>query len=382
MVREDLVASAVSFLQDPSVATSPVEKRIAFLQSKNLTQEEIDTALSRAEDSSPPSSSSSSSVSVATPPSSSGSSHHGYGYQKSQPVRQPTYPSNGGFGQYPPGWTAPPEPPHRDWRDWFIMATVTGGVSYGLYTLTKRYIVPLIAPPTPPQLEQDKNAIDEQFNRAFTLLDQLSTDTSALKSAEEARTERLDSALSELETAVRDLKASNQIREDENRRIEAEVRSLRDGLKHALDGVREKGERRLGELGSEMKSLKVLVGNRMAGSTNTSSSINTPAPSTANTMATAPSAATGVPGLQNGLNKSPLPTPGAGIHTPSFTSANVTGDNAGRAASPATIGTRSTPTPFGAAAGRPAIPAWQMAAANKADEEKKEEMPMAAASAS
>jgi peroxin-14 len=35
-------------LQDPSVASSPLEKRIAFLQSKNLTKEEIDTALLRA----------------------------------------------------------------------------------------------------------------------------------------------------------------------------------------------------------------------------------------------------------------------------------------------------------------------------------------------
>lgn len=28
-------------------------------------------------------------------------------------------------------------PPKRDWRDWFIMATVMGGVGYGLYFVTK-----------------------------------------------------------------------------------------------------------------------------------------------------------------------------------------------------------------------------------------------------
>ena len=28
-------------------------------------------------------------------------------------------------------------PPQRDWRDWFIMATVTSGVGYGLYTVAK-----------------------------------------------------------------------------------------------------------------------------------------------------------------------------------------------------------------------------------------------------
>lgn len=27
--------------------------------------------------------------------------------------------------------------PRRDWRDWFIMATVMGGVGYGLYFVAK-----------------------------------------------------------------------------------------------------------------------------------------------------------------------------------------------------------------------------------------------------
>ena len=52
MVREDLVASAVSFLQDPTVAAAALDKRIAFLQSKNLSQEEINTALARTSDAS------------------------------------------------------------------------------------------------------------------------------------------------------------------------------------------------------------------------------------------------------------------------------------------------------------------------------------------
>ena len=50
MVREELVASAVSFLRDPTVAAAAIDKRVAFLLSKNLSQEEIDTALARAND--------------------------------------------------------------------------------------------------------------------------------------------------------------------------------------------------------------------------------------------------------------------------------------------------------------------------------------------
>ena len=30
-----------------------------------------------------------------------------------------------------------PQPPRRDWRDWFIMATVVTGVGYSLYSLGK-----------------------------------------------------------------------------------------------------------------------------------------------------------------------------------------------------------------------------------------------------
>lgn len=42
-----LVLIYKTVLQDPSVANAPLEKRIAFLQSKNLTQPEIDASLAR-----------------------------------------------------------------------------------------------------------------------------------------------------------------------------------------------------------------------------------------------------------------------------------------------------------------------------------------------
>ncbi|KAJ5601464.1 hypothetical protein N7510_010998 [Penicillium lagena] len=163
------------------------------------------------------------------------------------------------------------------------MATVMGGVGYGMYfvanvclpatskasrilILLQRYIKPLIAPPTPPQLEQDKENIDEQFSRAFALIEQLSTDTTALKEAEDARTERLDSALKDVESVVAELKSSSRRRDDETRRISDEVKSLKDAIPKALEGAREGNENRLKELGSELKSLKVLLGNRLGGS--------------------------------------------------------------------------------------------------------------------
>lgn len=266
-------------------------------------------------------------------------------------------------------------PPKRDWRDYFIMATVMGGVSYGLYFTAKRYILPLISPPTPPQLEQDKASIDESFKRAFDLLDQLNTDTSALKASEEARTTRLDNALGEMESVLASLKESSRRQGDDNRRIEDDVRGLRDLIPKAMDAQKESTDTRLKELSTELKSLKTLVGNRMGsgaprpptttpnyygmgqgmnyGQAATPNSTETPA---AATPAQQPTPA-GTPGEQpNGAN----PTDGQG------------NSSAATSSTPAPE-RQQTSSPYGRLAnGRAAIPAWQMAAAKKNEEAKKD----------
>jgi hypothetical protein len=118
-IREDLVASAVNFLHDPSSAASPIENRIAFLKAKNLTEEEVRAAIARA------------------------GAGSGTSPQHSAPPAATTQQEQAIYGQYagqysPYPWQPmPPEVPRRDWRDWFIMATVVGGIGYGLYALGK-----------------------------------------------------------------------------------------------------------------------------------------------------------------------------------------------------------------------------------------------------
>ncbi|KAK7519613.1 peroxisomal membrane anchor protein conserved region-domain-containing protein [Phyllosticta citriasiana] len=348
MVREDLISSAVTFLQDPSVASAPVDKRIAFLQSKNLTQDEIDAALARAGEGAPAS---------VPAPNTSTTAPQTYAYQ--QPPPPPP-----GYGAYPSYWQQPPpQVPKRDWRDWFIMATVMGGVGYGLYFTAKRYIFPLIAPPTPPQLEQDKTAVDESFSKAFALLEQLNTDTSALKSAEEDRTKRLDSAISDMETAMEGLKESLRRRDVDSRRLEDDVKSLRDLIPKALESHRESTDNRLKDLSQELKSLKTLVGNRMGGAASVQNPPSRPGSVTYG--------GTGIPST-NGSG-----TPG------SSTPVGITGgsglgvsQDAPQATSPAqTPGASNTSasTPYSGrfTSGRASIPAWQMAA-SKTNEEKKD----------
>lgn len=341
--REDLISSAVTFLQDPSVASAPLDKRIEFLKSKNLTQDEIDISLARA----------------ANDPASQ---------QQFPPQNAPYYPPNSQvrgapgprypypYNPYGDWQPPPPEPPRRDWRDWFIMATVVSGASYGLYVLAQRYIKPLIAPPTPPQLEQDKAAIDEQFNKAFALLDTLSSDTSALKDAEEARTKRLDNAITDIETIVAELKAANMRREDDSRRMEAEIRNMKDSLPRSIDSVREASERQLKELSSELGSLKLLMGNRMGGGP-PSMGIPRTQPGTFPSSAVNSTAATPVTETAPGTGTAPRPTP-------SF--ANPASPNPPTASVPASRPASAAPFGPSSSGSKPAIPAWQMAAANKA----------------
>jgi len=330
MVREDLIEGAVTFLQDPSVGTAPLEQKLSFLRSKNLTQEEIDVSLARVGQSPTPS----------TPAQTQT-------YTSSQPRQQQQYQYNGYNGQqYPPWSQAPPEPPRRDWRDWFIMATVVGGVGYAAYWTAKRYITPLIAPPTPPQLEQDKASIDASFEKAFTLLEQLATDTSELKDAERQRKERMDAALAEVESVIDKMKEANESRELEAKRMARELEDIKEQIPLAIQREKDTTDNRLKDLAGEMKSLKTLVGNRMGSGA---------APlRTAAAFSSAGVNGASSPPVQSGDSN------GSSVEEPEKSAAIVPE----RTASTATFANRT--------AGKAQIPSWQLAAKKKADDAKTE----------
>ena len=52
-VRLDLIETAVKFLQDSQVKTAPLSKKLAFLESKGLTLDEINMAILKATDNGP-----------------------------------------------------------------------------------------------------------------------------------------------------------------------------------------------------------------------------------------------------------------------------------------------------------------------------------------
>lgn len=333
-------------LQDPTVASAPLEQRIAFLRSKNLTQEEIDVSLIRV---------------GSEPASSSPQPPQNTSYQQSPAYRQGPPQQYGGY-QNGYWQQPPPEVPRRDWRDWFIMATVVGGVGYGVYFVAKRYIYPLVAPPTPPQLEQDKAAIDASFDKTFALIEQLSSDTEELKNSEKTRTERLDAALSEVEAIVGQMKDASRRRDDEGRRMNDEVRALKDLIPRAIDAQKESSDARLKELGTEMKSLKTLISNRMTTAT--------PRPMSSTNPYSAQSSTTTNGGSVPAQEQSPISTNG----TVTTEGANGIQEEPRKSAlPPSQVPDRSSnSSPYGRMMnGRAAIPAWQMAAAAKKNEEAK-----------
>ncbi|KAH8840306.1 hypothetical protein MCOR27_004131 [Pyricularia oryzae] len=334
-IREEIVASAAQFLQDPSVSASSIDSKVAFLQAKNLTPEEVDAALARSGAHSAPI--------AAAPPAA-------YSAPPAQP-QAGMVPAPGYYQpQYPPyGWQRPPpEVPKRDWRDWFIMATVVGGVGYGVLELTKRYIYPLVAPPTPERLETDKQLIEEQFDRQFALVEQLAKDTEALKAAEQQRTERLDTAILELENTMAELKSANRRREDDAQRLRDDVQNFKDALPKALEAQKDVASERLREVITELNSLKTLIGQRMTGPA-------TPSPAPSNYLR--PSV-------------SPTPTSPAATENAATPSTGANGTSAAEAPKPQTPATSSGRPSFGiggaGSSGMSAsIPSWQLAMSAK-----------------
>ncbi|RMY46889.1 hypothetical protein D0865_09003 [Hortaea werneckii] len=391
--REELIQGAVTFLQDPSVASAPYEQKLNFLRSKNLTQDEIDASLARVGQAPSPSDQSSS----YPPPQPQ--------YRPQQQQQQQAYPQYGNLSQYPPPpywqqYPPPPDLPRRDWRDWFIMATVVSGFGYACYWTAQRYILPLISPPTPPQLEQDKSAVDESFDKAFALLDQLASDTTELKESEKARTEKLDAALGEVEAVVGRMREANENREAEGRRLAREVEGLREGIPRAIEKERERDEERLRELVAEVRSLKTLVGNRMGGG-----SVGAGAPQQqqqqqlgfrgiASQTATPPQQQQHQQPLTNGSAPAPVeaqhqpngtsPAPATsthnnnnGVDASSSTTLASNPEQPTQTSSPFPDRAQASSSPFerGGArggAGKAAIPSWQLAAKKRSEEQQQQ----------
>lgn len=203
--------------------------------------------------------------------------------------------------------------------------------------------------------------MDEQFEKAFATIEQLSKDTEVLKASEQERTEKLDKIITELESFMHDTKSAGRRQEDETDRLRNEMKSLKDVIPKSLNANKDFTDGRLREIANEVKSLKALISQRM---------------STAPALPTSVASSTGnylKSSSGNAAPSSPAGTPAPTVQDVSNenedAASRVNGDastQAGKQDYISSLGGRSSPFGSGTPAGKASIPAWQLAMANKA----------------
>ncbi|AET38841.1 Pex14p Ecym_3353 [Eremothecium cymbalariae DBVPG len=229
--RVELFESAVRFLGEPTVQNSPLTKKVEFLQKKGLSEQEIQHALKYSENVSAKSSSElQSGNSVA-----------------SVPMNDSWYDA------------VPPPLPRRDWKDYFIMATTTVGLCYGIYEVTRRYVVPQLLPESKSKLEEDKQHIDQHFEKVDKLLEKFEQEQEEFRNQQVEKLKELDATIIKLQGALEDTTKTRSNINFEFRDLKLQVTELSkkiEEFKHNRESSTQ-----LAGLHSDMESLKRLIKN-------------------------------------------------------------------------------------------------------------------------
>ena len=238
-MNEDLINSAVSFLKDPNVALSPLNKKVEFLETKGLNEHEIEEALKRANNDSSSSSSSTPSSSQTLTPSNS--------QQQGPPPVPYDY-----YGMAP-------QPPERTWKDYFIMATATAGVTYGLYQVVSRYLIPSIIPPLQSRVDADKEAIDEEFIKIDKVLEQMGAEQKEIKDANEKKLDEIDVVIDNINDFLSKYNKDKLKFDDDLRLMKLEVDNLQNSVEKNMKLTKDNIQDELSEITEELGSLKNLI---------------------------------------------------------------------------------------------------------------------------
>lgn len=237
-MNEELINSAVSFLQDASVAQSPLNKKVEFLQSKGLNEQEIEEAMKRAN--------SATATSAPAPPTT---------YQAAVARQQAPL-------DY---YQMPPAVPERTWKDYFIMATATAGVTYGLYQVVSRYLIPSIVPPGQARVDADKERIEEEFVKIDKVLEQMALEQKEVRDANEAKLKELDVVIANINDFLSKYNKDKLKFDDDLRLMKLEVDNLQNGIEKNMKLTKDNLHDELSDISDELSLLKNLIKARGAG---------------------------------------------------------------------------------------------------------------------
>ncbi|KAF9167893.1 peroxisomal membrane protein pex14 [Actinomortierella ambigua] len=315
--REDILASAVRFLQDPKVQASSLGKKVAFLESKGLTSEEIEEAMARVNGTA--TATAASAVPIA---------------------QQALVPAHGAMMMTPQGqqvmMAPPPLPPKYDWKDMFIAAVVAGGFGYGVWQVAKKVVGPKLQWPSQEDLELDKKKLDEQFDEIEKQLSEVKDNTSTVAKNVEEQTAHVKESLESLTGVLDGMKTNDDKREQELAGLKTDIENIKTLIPKLMEKNKESQATVLNELQTEIKSLKSLLLNRRG-----------PGPMTPTGPTTAPGAAAGAP--------------------PAWSSYSATSSSSqpSTPSKPEADGSSASPTPSFLNT-KASIPAWQLAAQKSA----------------
>lgn len=239
-VRPDMIASAVSFLSDPKVQSSTMSQRVSFLESKGLHPNEIDEAIRQAGQSQ-----------VGGP--------SGYASYAAGPPA-PYYAGAPYGGAYP--GIAQAHQQGRDWRDWFIMAVVSGTIGYGVISLAKKYLMPHLQPPNANVLEADLDSLTAKYDEVASQLQALDAQTLAVKQGLDEQKAEVEKSIKEVEDCVKGVRENEKRRDGELDRIRDDVEAIRKEMSSLFEKSKQAQTNSLSELQSELKSLKSLLVSR------------------------------------------------------------------------------------------------------------------------
>lgn len=250
-MNEDLIASAIDFLKDPNVVSSPLTKKIEFLESKGLNQQEIEEALRRVDNG----------VSNEQNNKHSNTTNPSTTYNSPNPLPIDYYNVN------------PPALPEKTWKDYFIMATATAGVTYGIYQVVTKYLIPGIIPPSQSSIDEDKAKIDEEFTKIDKILEQLAEDQEEMKKSNETKLKDIDGVIENVNDFLSKYNKDKLKFDDDLRLMKLEVERLQNSVERNLSLTKESIKEELAEITEELNSLKQLISVKLSGDTLTSRKI-------------------------------------------------------------------------------------------------------------
>ncbi|XP_038629625.1 peroxisomal membrane protein PEX14 isoform X2 [Scyliorhinus canicula] len=194
--REQLIATAVKFLQNQRVRQSPIATRKSFLKKKGLTDEEVELALQQ----------------------SNTATDEVLGQTTQQHLVHPSHLA-----------AVPYSPPSSRWREYGALAIIMAGIAFGFHQLYKRYILPLLVASKEDKkhLQRIESGVTELSGTITQTVTQLQTNLTTVQELLEQQQERLQELSQEL-TSTKASSSTNWLLESQSvNELKAEITSLK-----------------------------------------------------------------------------------------------------------------------------------------------------------